>query len=314
MTLRKPPKAPQGAHVIGRLVGLVILLAAFGVIIWTLVTNQQAAAIERSDPLNHAPGVYQAADSETTLHIQQIGTGPNETVLIHGDIVIGGSALMDVAGSLAAEGRRVTVPDLLGFGFSPRPTEPGRRLTITGQAEILAGLLDELELTAVELVGFGWGGEVASELAVSRPDLVSRLVLVDIPGLPVPRTGWQTLASMPFGLGEAVAFTNEGGSARAANSFVAECPAWTDCDDPDVRELYRRAAEVPGTARSIWARRATENAAVAPASLDEVTVPVEVVVVDGDRTVAEDVAMRFSSAEVEVSTATPSTLVDTLAD
>lgn len=315
MTLRKPPKAPQsGANLIGRLVGLVVLLAVFGVVIWTLVTNQQAAAIERSDPLNHAPGEYLTTDDGTTLHVQHFGTGPSDTVLIHQDLVLGGSGLTEVAESLSEEGRRVTVPDLIGFGFSPRPVEPGRRLTTTGQAETLAALMDEMGLTAVELIGFGWGGEIGAELAVSRPDLVGRLVLVDTPGLPVPVTGWETLASMPFGLGEAVAFTTEGGSARATNAFVTECPPWTDCDDPQVRELYRRSAEVPGTARSIWARRATEPAAVAPTRLEEITVGVEVVIVDGDRTVAEDLAMRFTSAEAEVSTTTPSDLIPTLTD
>ncbi len=302
MTLREPPKVPQTANMIGRLLGVLILLAGFALVIWTAATNQQAAAIERSDPLVHAPGEHIAAGGGL-FHVRTFGGGAITTVVIHDDTIAGGAPVAALATELGETGRRVIVPDLLGFGFSARPDEPGRFLSTTGLTESLARLLDELEVAGVEVIGFGWGGEVAAELAVTRPDLVEGLVLVDTPGLPVPSDGWHSLAALPLGVGEAVAYTQEGAGGRAAERFAAECPSWADCDDPQVREEYRRTSEVPGTARAIWARRSSQRATVAAGRLDEVSVPVMVVSVDGARSDAEELAQRFTDAEVVVTTA-----------
>jgi 3-oxoadipate enol-lactonase len=67
--------------------------------------------------------------------------------------------------------------DLRGFGETPLPTEP------YSNARDVVELLDRLELGAAALVGVSLGGRVALEVALARPDLVERLVLVG-PGLP----------------------------------------------------------------------------------------------------------------------------------
>lgn len=302
MTLREPPKVPRTANLIGRIVGLVLLVSAFALVIWTAATNQQATAIERSDPLVHAPGQHISAGG-TLFHVRTFGGGSPTILLVHDDTVSGGTQLAALASEVAAEGRRVIVPDLPGYGFSSRPDEPGRSLSTTGLTESLADLLEEMELPSVEVVGFGWGGEVAAELAVTRPDLVTRLTFVDTPSLPVPSEGWHSLMALPLGVGEAVAYTREGAGASAAERFRSECPSWAECDDPDVLEEYRRATEVPGTARAIRARRATSPAAVAPARLTEIEVPVTVIAVDGARANAETLADRLPDAQVVETTA-----------
>lgn len=294
MTLREPPKVRRTANLIGRLVGVALLLGAFALVVWTAATNQQAAAIERSDPLVHAPGEHVAAGSGL-FHVRSFGSGPT-TLFVHYDTVAGGAPLSPIAEAMAQTGRRVIVPDLIGFGFSSRPDQPGRFLSTTGLTESLAGLLDEMELGAVQVVGFGWGGEVAAELAVTRPDLVTRLVLVDTPGLPVPADRWHALGALPLGVGEAVSYTREGAGTQAEQRFGSDCPTWSDCTDPQVMEEYRRAAEVPGTARAIWARRASQRATVAATRLGEVDVPVTVVYVDQSREEADELAVRFNDA------------------
>lgn len=309
MTLREPPKSPQAATLLGRLVGLLVMLALFALVVWTATTNQQAAAIQRSDPFLNPPGEHVVV-RELVLHVRTFGAG-RDIVLVHDDSIAGSAPLVALAEDLAEEGRRVIVPDLVGFGLSSRPPEPGRIYSSTGQAETLAALLDELGVGGADVVGLGWGGEVAVELAFARPDLVTSLALVDTPSLPVPTTGWETAAGLPFGVGEAVAYTFEGAAVSAAQSFVDECPVGGDCEDPEVQVAYARAAEVPGTARSIWARRATETAAVAPTRLEEVAAPVAVVVIAGDRQAAEDLAGGFPSAEVI--SATRSNLAEVLA-
>ena len=52
--------------------------------------------------------------------------------------------------------------------------------TATMAADV-AGALDELGLGPVDLVGLSWGGLVGATLAASRPDLVRRLVMIDVP-------------------------------------------------------------------------------------------------------------------------------------
>lgn len=65
--------------------------------------------------------------------------------------------------------------DSRGHGRSPRGTGP---LRIATMADDVAGVLDRLGLTDVDLLGFSDGGNVALELAVRRPDLLDRLVVV----------------------------------------------------------------------------------------------------------------------------------------
>jgi pimeloyl-ACP methyl ester carboxylesterase len=67
--------------------------------------------------------------------------------------------------------------DLRGFGQTPLPAEP------YSNARDVVELLDRLVLGAAALVGVSLGGRVALEVALARPDLVERLVLVGV-GLP----------------------------------------------------------------------------------------------------------------------------------
>ncbi|HLU32285.1 MAG TPA: alpha/beta hydrolase [Acidimicrobiia bacterium] len=296
MTLREPPKKPQASRLIGRFVGLIVLLALFALVVWTAATHQQAGAIERSNPEVYAPGRFVTVQN-VVVHVTTFGSGEPDTVFVHDDTTGGGAALAALAEATAAESQgAVLVPDLVSFGFSSRPREPGRRLATSGQAETLAAMLDQLGVVDSAVVGFGWGGEVATELAVIRPDIVSRLVLVDTDALPIEDTGEDRLESLPFGVGEAFAYTLSGASPGAEREFIDECPSWAECEE--VAELYRRAAEIPGTARGIWARQASDPAMVALTRLDDLAVPVSVVAVDIDEEAARQVADMFPHAEV----------------
>lgn len=79
-----------------------------------------------------------------------------------------------------AGGRRVVAPDLPGFGASPMPD---REISIGYYAEVVAELIDRLELGPSVLVGNSMGGYIAAELAISRPELAERLMLVSAAGV-----------------------------------------------------------------------------------------------------------------------------------
>jgi poly(3-hydroxyalkanoate) depolymerase len=65
--------------------------------------------------------------------------------------------------------------DMPGVGGSPAPVVPYHLMTLPS---LLAGLLDQLGYEQADVLGISWGGGLAQQFALSRPDRVRRLVLV----------------------------------------------------------------------------------------------------------------------------------------
>ena len=109
-----------------------------------------------------------------SLYHQMEGEGA-PLVLIHAGIC--DSRMWDAQWPEVADGHRALRYDMRGFGRSPIPPEP------FSHAADLAQLLDSQGITGAAVVAVSLGGRVAFELAIARPDLVSKLVLSG-PGLP----------------------------------------------------------------------------------------------------------------------------------
>jgi pimeloyl-ACP methyl ester carboxylesterase len=108
-----------------------------------------------------------------------MGEGP-DVLLIHG---LGGTraSLFEAAATLS-DRYRVHVPDLPGFGSSSKPATGG--FNARWYAEIMLGLMDELEIERARFVGNSMGGRIAIETALVAPRRVDAL------GLLCPAVAW----------------------------------------------------------------------------------------------------------------------------
>jgi esterase len=126
-------------------------------------------------------GVWEeAAMPETTvngirIHYEENGEGA-PILCIHGT---GSSALIwgDAVERLAELGRVISY-DRRGCTRSERP-EPYERTSVAEQADDAAGLLESLGAAPAIVIGRSYGGAVAIDLALRRPDLVRALVLLE---------------------------------------------------------------------------------------------------------------------------------------
>lgn len=121
------------------------------------------------------------------LRVGERGDGGTPLLLLNG---IG--AHVDMWGPLERliDGRRVIAFDPPGAGQSPRTRLPRR---MSGLAQIVVDLLDELQLEQVDVLGVSFGGALAQELAHRHPARVRRLILcatsagfVCVPPKPLP--------------------------------------------------------------------------------------------------------------------------------
>lgn len=94
-------------------------------------------------------------------------------VLVHG-IGVSARYYRPLAEHLARSGH-VFVPDLPGFGGSPRPE---RALSVPQLAGLVADLISDRGMAAPVVVGHSMGAQVVTELVAAHPGIASRAVLL----------------------------------------------------------------------------------------------------------------------------------------
>lgn len=152
---------------------------------------------------------------------EEAGSGAPPMLFVHG---IGNHTHFAAQVEYFSRTNRVVAPDLPGFGQSDAPE---REYSIAAFADDVVWLCDELHLHEPVIVGHSMGGAIALEVAASRPELPSAIVLLDpIPIVPLP-----ALQAQRANLAEALAGP---ASAEAFRGF-AETRMFRPSDDPEMR-------------------------------------------------------------------------------
>jgi pimeloyl-ACP methyl ester carboxylesterase len=165
-----------------------------------------------------------------SVYNEVAGDGP-AVVLIHAGIC--DSRMWDPQWTTFPRAHRTIRYDLRGFGRSPLTPGP------FAHARDLAVLLDGLGVERAALVACSYGGQVALELAVARPDLVELLVLV---GASLPGRDWSPAVRSSFAEEERALQRGDLDAAVETNlrTWVDGTGRPAGTVDPTVREAVRR--------------------------------------------------------------------------
>ena len=131
-----------------------------------------------ANPQTRIPeGSYCDIANGLQLHYHEAGEGP-VVVFVHGSGpgASGYSNFKQNYQVFADAGFRVIVPDLIGYGYSSKPTT--QDYTLDFFVSTLKDLIDALGVTSCTLVGNSLGGAISIKLALDDPDLVDSLIMM----------------------------------------------------------------------------------------------------------------------------------------
>lgn len=173
--------------VFGWLLGFILLVVA-GVI---AQANYSIGKYETEDLAVRAPGRYLTIEGRQQhfVTVGDIHADPTGApiLMIHGFIISGQAELQPWASDNLGAHRSLILPDLMGFGFSQRDPKPGEWSSPRSHARYLAGLLDQLGVEQVDLLGHSYGGAISARFALDYPQRVRKVVYLN-PGLYLPKS------------------------------------------------------------------------------------------------------------------------------
>lgn len=269
MSLQKPPSTERSSRLFGRLLFLIVLLAIVAVAIWAAVTLQRIDLVENTS-LDSLERDTVVEANGLSIDVREGEGGPIPVILLHDFDVAGSVLLEDLADGIDGNFRPVLV-DLPGFGLSQRIPEPGDQHTVSSMAETVGSVISQRYDLPVVVVGVGLGGQVGAELALTQPDLVQGLVMVDVD---FSREGdWVAFAEgLPY-IGPAVVHTFEAGGRFGVDRWAPNCDEGGWCPTADQIAARDLATSLQGTTESLAAYLATPRSSLVPSELDAISVP-----------------------------------------
>ena len=83
---------------------------------------------------------------------------------------------------------RVVVPDHIGCGLSDKPSDDDYDYTLGRRIDDFGALMDDLDLTDINLVVHDWGGMIGLGWAVRNPERIKRLVILNTAAFHLPKS------------------------------------------------------------------------------------------------------------------------------
>lgn len=268
--LQPPPKTDTPSRALARILVLLLLVVAAGTVIYTAVTNQNIPLVEdvRTDGLDLASP--SEVDGLTVNVVEEPGDGV-PVVFLHDVDVTGSLPLVPLVEDLPDGYRGVRV-DMPGFGYSDRIPFDSPIHTAAGMGETMAAMIEERFDEPVILVGVGFGGEVAAEVALAGPENVTGLVLVDVDF--EDGASWvELLESLPW-VGRAATYTWATGGRFSLDAWSPHCEEGGWCPTPEQRAERGFITSIAGSTVSLHSFVRRPAAALAPTNLDDITMPV----------------------------------------
>lgn len=144
---------------------------------WKLVTRASTVNFEdHADQITHAENSNFIEVDGMQVHYQDFGDSKNpKMILIHG-YTASTYVWKTVAPGLADEGYHVIAVDLIGYGFSEKPSWFDYK--IASQSRMIGRFMNRLGIGKATIIGSSFGGAVSSWFTLDHPERVDKLVLV----------------------------------------------------------------------------------------------------------------------------------------
>lgn len=211
-------------------------------------------------------------------------------VLVHGYQIAASEIWQENGESLARWGVRPIAVDLKGWGRSVRDATP--TYSIRRQAELLAKVMNQHYIQDAILVGHGWGGAVALQVALDQPQFVGRLVLIAPQVYEAPTFPWQPAARIPL-LSRTLSWAMSSGG-----------PSWRRLEERAFFDPFKapsgywkraqRLSHIVGTLDSLHAMAISPPDSDIPQLLGDIRVPVLILWGEGDALVSRESVERLA--------------------
>jgi pimeloyl-ACP methyl ester carboxylesterase len=269
---QRPPVKEEPKRIVLKMLVLVLLLAGAGIAIWNASVEQRInlTEVDTISDLGLDPDVL-ATVGGRNIYVVERSQGAVPVILLHG-FEVSGSVLMEPVAEAIGGNTRVVTIDLPGMGLSSRISDPGPEHTVGGMGRAVIAILEDRYQTPVVIAGVGLGGEVAAEVAATRPDLVRGVVLVDVDFWP-GETWRERTQRLPF-VGRAMTFQNESSGPGSIVNWAPHCADGGWCPTSEQNQRRRVTATLQGTTASLNAFRHTPRSSFVPEDLDKITAPV----------------------------------------
>lgn len=218
--------------------------------------NAPPATTLRAVP-NAIPRAIDVRANGIRFHVLEEGAGDRLALCLHGFPELGRSFRHQLP-MLARLGYRAWAPDLRGYGRTERPPRTSD-YAIETLIEDVAGLIAAAGPRETLLLGHDWGGFIAWHVAMRRPELIDRLIVLNIPhpvrlsvamrGPQLWRSSYVLLFQLPW-LPERLLAAD--GHRRIENAFTTMAVDPDRFSAEDLR-LYREAAAQPGALHAMLA-------------------------------------------------------------